>query len=457
MLLRQALFINGTPLIWLYGVIENNMSRTMKSRTFVWAAMGLSIAVASSATAGVGDHVRVGAAEVAPSLSMGIGYHTNVFRSEDDEIAGMAVMVSPSVDLLAEGHENTFSAQASYRTLTYTGETSSKASEYSDFDINAVLNAYEHSTVGVSVVDSIGMRNSPVDDLGSTDPFASHFHNRLGVDANIRPGTALEIDVGANWDFDQYYVPEGAQVDGEQTYGSKNTFGPKLDASWSFFPRTAIVVEGEMNFVRWDENVVTAAGDFQLGEFLIIPDSDNWKLKGGIRGRITKPLVLVLMAGYGSALYDEESAGTGSGPISSADKDLAVGYGADLDGWDKLLVDTQLKYNTRAGHKYVLGYKRDFQDVFFTNFVAFDHLYFNAFNRIGGRMGSEFKIGGRYESYAGEVQRTDILLDTKLALSLFLQEWGQLQLGGGWMERASTDNEIEYDDIHFGLNAMFTY
>ena len=434
------------------------MTTVTTNRTLSATMMAVSILAAGIAYAGPGDHVRIGAAELVPSLSMGIGYHSNVFRSESNELPGLSLVVEPSLTLQAEGQETSVSLNADYRTKTFTSDEASSASQYSDFDLTAGLSAYEHSTVGVTVVDTVGLKNSPIEDIGSVDPFSSHFRNRFSVDANLRPGTALEIDLGGLWAYDRYLVPDGAQASGDRTYGSKNTYGPRLSSSWAFFPRTAIVLEGEMNFVRWDENVIEAGGDFQLGEFLIIPDSNNWKLMAGLRGRITKPLVLVFLAGYGSAIYDEESAATGGGALPEADRDLSVAtYGDDLEGWDKLLINSQVRYNTGAGNKYTLGYLRDFQDVFFTNYVSFDYVYFKAANRIGSRMGTELGFGGRYENYAGEERRTDILLDASLSLSLFLKDWGQIKLAGGWLERASTDNEVEFDDFRLGLSTIVTY
>ena len=164
------------------------------------------------------------------------------------------------------------------------------------------------------------------------------------------------------------------------------------------------------------------------------------------------------MGGYASALYDELSASNDIGVASSGDTDPSlVGFDQDLEGWDKLLINFQVRYNTGLGRKVTLGYKRDFQDVFFTNYVSYDYGFLKLDNRVGSRMGLTAQGGARLENYGGEVQRDDVRLNAKAGLMYFLKDWGALSAELGWLQRASTETRVEYDDFRLALGAEFTY
>jgi hypothetical protein len=412
----------------------------------------------TSARAAAGDHIRLGVFEVVPSLATGMEYHSNVFFEEVDPEVGLAVVANPAISIATKGTGVKVDGSAQWRVNRYIGEESARASNYSDYDVSFGVSSLDGSVFGFSITEFMGKKNSPVASIGAVDPFTSHFQNKVDVKALLSPSGALAFSLGGHVSYDSYLVPDGAQLGGGREYGSKNSFGPTLSADWDFFPRTAIAVEGSMSFIRWDENVIQAGGDFKLGQVLVVPDSDTWRVMGGLRGRITKPIVIELMGGYGAALYDELSAANDMGVVASSDKDpTLVSYGDDLEGWDKFLVNFQVRYNTGLGRKVTLGYKRDFQDVFFTNYVSYDYGFLKFENRIGSRMGLSTQGGVRLEKYGGEVRRDDVRLNAKAGLMYFLKDWGALSTELGWLQRASSDVRVEYDDFRIALGAEFTY
>ena len=63
----------------------------------------------------------------------------------------------------------------------------------------------------------------------------------------------------------------------------------------------------------------------------------------------------------------------------------------------------------------------------------------------------------RFEKYRGEVDRDDTYLWTRLGLDYQATTWAKLGFLGGWVQRASSQPTIQYDDFFIRLIAEFQY
>ena len=65
----------------------------------------------------------------------------------------------------------------------------------------------------------------------------------------------------------------------------------------------------------------------------------------------------------------------------------------------------------------------------------------------------------RFERYAGEVERQDLLLRGQVGIHYGLQDWARLTAGVWYMRRSSESifPEVEYDDVNFHVLATVLY
>jgi hypothetical protein len=107
-----------------------------------------------------------------------------------------------------------------------------------------------------------------------------------------------------------------------------------------------------------------------------------------------------------------------------------------------------------------LGYRKAFQDVYFSNFVDFHNVFLRYEGLFADKVGTKASVGYRYEQYVGEVSRDDHLINLGLDMSYRATKF--LDVGGGvkWQQRGSADgdhSDVEYDDLTISLGLTATY
>lgn len=411
-----------------------------------------------------GEHVRTpGGTVITPDVDVGLEFASNVQRAEADSESGVAVRVSPGLKVEADGSEYSVDLGGEYRLTKYLQKKYYAYDRFADFDLRGGLSVRPDRAVGFKIGEYLGYSNYPVD-TGSVTPFISMFTSKLSPSLMLRPGPAMEFGVGFDWNFDDYSSAEGAQYDATGSIGrrlnTRNTFGPELGLTWSFFPRTAIVLGAEYRFNQWVDNwVLSTPGDGMstVGNHLAMPDSRELRITGGIRGRFTNRIVLSVEGGYGRGTYlektVEEDAADEGGLEGDAD------FSQDVMGLDRLVLSARLRYELGQDTALTLGYERDFADSWFTNYVAYNRVYATAGARFSPRLGANASLSVRPEKYVGEVTRNDLALRAGGDVSYYLQDWAAVTLTGYWTERASMSgqSDVEYDDVRVMLKSTFTY
>ncbi len=444
------------------------MNQAKTSTTCALVALGL-LAWPAVASAGPGDHIRAGDAVIVPDIDMGMEYSTNVFRSHDDPRAAPNLRISPGIQIETKAPELSLSLGAEYMLRKYLKEPYTSADRFSDFDLTAKLAARKRHAVGFNLFDNASMVNVPVDMAGAIrngGSYVSRLRNHLVGGVVLRPGQAMEFTLGGTWDFDDFQVPEGAQITNSRFLNRRQAFGPTVDARWTFFPRTAIVLRSSYLVHRWDDNWILSIQDellpneFNFGTHLAMPNSTHFKIDGGIQGRFTNHLVLTIRGGYGSANYDEQSVIKDASDETVQDRSElteAAGFFDDVAGLDKLLLQAEIRYELTPDSSVAVGYQRDFDDSWFTNYLAYDRVYGQLNARLGSHLGMTAEGGFRMEDYNGEGPRDDIVIRVGGDLTYYANGWASITAGARWDERASTLDYVEYDDVRITGMATFTY
>jgi len=419
----------------------------------------------ATADAAAGDHIRVGDATVIPSISLGAELRSNAYRQEIEPKAGANLLISTGVEIVTEGADVQMDLAAHHSLRKYFKPSLVALDRLNDFDLHAGLHAMKDRTVGLEISDQAFLYN----DVGEGS-FHTRLFNDLSGEVVVRAGQAIEIRLGGGFLVDDYRTPGAAQYDGNHL-NRKTTGNPKFGAKWAFFPRTAFVLDAEYQMNRWERNWLDATGQqtnwtSDVGNILGMPDSNHFKISGGLRGRVTPRLVLATLLGFGSADYQEQSVvdDTTSLPAGTLSAELdgsMMMFDADVTGLEHLLGLLQVEYNLSEKHRIRAGYRKDFRDVFFTNYLSFHQFYLTATDMFGPRFQTKAGFSAFIESYKGELPsfaaRDDVYLKADLNLSYLIQEWASVDLGLGWVERASTDNYVEFDDFIVQLSTVMTY
>lgn len=427
-----------------------------------WALPGI-------ASAQPGDHVRIGDAELVPKLVLGSHYRTNVYLMEADTRSGFALLVQPSANLKLDGQDVKLDLGAGYKMRKYLDKDLANLDRFRDGNFDLGLNLLPKSVIGFNL-DEEFVSSSRESEAWYSDTSAliTHLRNDLSGGVAYHPGGALEAQAGGHFVFDDYNVPEGANLERDQNYNARLAYGPKGEFKWRFFPRTALLLKASFDWFKWNNNLVniqSAQGQSttEYGSYLGIPDGTMFELMGGVRGRFTERIAIGLLVGYNTANYDEQTVlddGATGATVTGSDVDpIADGFGKDAEGLDKLALAANFGYDLSETHKVAIGFDRGLRDSYFTNYMVHNYVYLRYSVLIGTRLGFGAEGGYRYEAFNGEVTRNDHVVRTRGNLTYAATEW--LAVGGGvwWDRRASSDGlaEIEYDDVNVNLALTFTY
>jgi len=440
--------------------------------TQLTTSMVLAIALCGhmDAHAKAGDHIRTGNVEIIPSLELQVLSRSNVYLAEGSTTnaagepvgapleRGTAVRAHPGLMISTRGSDVLFDLGLDYTAVKFLEQNHSNLDRYKDVQVNSGLALMPESVVGFKLTERFHISGRESEASYATTAYINHTMSDTGGRLSIHPGSALEVDIGGNFTYDAYDVSPQSTAEGSPALNNRVGYGPGVDLKWHFFPKTAIVASYSMAWFDWEENVVDARGDGisteDVGDYLGIPDGSLWRATAGLRGRLTDKIVVGMIAGYGQMNYDEAT-------VAGGDTGDAAAYAEDLKGLpDGLIGVVEVGYHPTEKQSLTFGYRKAFQDVYFTNYVGFHNGFMRYEGTFVDRVGLTINGGYRYENYGGEISRVDHLLNLNGDFVLKATPFLDVGIGGGWTQRASADGatpEIEYDDTVIRTGLTLTY
>ncbi len=407
----------------------------------------LTIFLGAAANAAPGDHIRAGDAVFVPDIDIGVEYRSNVLRSDDNPAPGANLRVSPGVALEVDNPMNEFHLGGEWelRKFVFAGDDGSgrtaseriaRLDQYNEFSLDAGLDALKQEVVGIQLANTAAARDNLTDSSLTNASYNTRIRNSLSGGIRISPGPALAIVPGGVWSYDDYRAVGSAN----RRYNQRNAYGPNLNTKWDFFPRTSFLLNASYMINDWAENQITADVDDSLnGGVIETRNSRHFKFETGLTGRFSTKIFLDVVAGYGFAVYD------GADPAEN------------LKGLNGLRTALQVRYAMTEGAQFSLGYRRDFTDSYFTDYIAYNNVFAQLQANIADFRPSA-KFSARTEGYVGSLEsRDDVMLRFDLNTAYDIQEWAAISSGFAWQQRASSDQEVEYDDFQFRLFGTFTY
>lgn len=439
------------------------------------------------AYAAPGDHIRAGDAVITPSVMTGIEAHSNLYLADggdqSPEVSAMAWVLKPRVQLDFNARTVIFNLGAGYglkKFIDFYPEDDfhpENADRFSDFDADLALQLFPQSKIGGKLVDKFQNDALPAElptAEGNATANVIHTGNDLSGGFVLRPGSALSFDVLGQVGIDTYDVPEVLTTNDNSAFNGRTQYGPIVNGTWKFLPKTSMVASFSYNFLRWDNNLIEALGpDIEgsnIGSYIGKPDADAWRISAGLTGQFTQKLAASAQVGFGMMTYDEESVLNDplAGSLAGSSNELNVvgeeTFATDTSIGDGVLLNLQVSYAPLRGHTLTAGYRKDFQDAVFTNYVAYNYVFLRYEGTLQNRLGLGGELSYRLDSFHGEVARGDQNLLAKVNASYKFTPWLSAGASGSWARRAcgskdcdTTFYSTQYDDFSGTLGATFTY
>jgi hypothetical protein len=450
--------------------------------------VALALGISPAAMAGPGDHIRVGETTLTPSLMTGIEAHSNLYLADggaqSPEVSAMAWVLKPKLQVETRSRVVIFDLGFGYglkKFIDFFPEDNfhpENADQFANVDVSGALQLFPTSKVGVKLGDRFENQGIPAElptQAGSSTANVVHTGNDLTGGVVFRPGSALSFEALGQFGYDNYEVPAALMTVASASYNNRVQYGPIVNGTWKFLPKTSMNASFSYNFLRWENHIVEAVGpDVEgsaLGSYIGKPDADAWRLTAGVTGQFTQKLAASGTVGFGMMTYDEQTvlddpfaatlAGGSSNELNTVGTDT---FADDTTALDGILVNLQVSYAPVRGQTVTAGYRKDFQDAVFTNYVAYNFLFFRYEGTFQNRLGLGGELSYRLDEFHGEVARGDQNLGLKLNASYQVTPWLSAGAGGGWSRRAceSVDCDTvfystQYDDFSGTLGMTFTY
>ena len=440
-----------------------------------------------SAHAGPGDHIRSGDAVITPSVMTGIEAHSNLYLADgggqSPEVSAMAWVLRPRLQVDLNARTVAFNLGAGYGLKTFIDFYPDddfhpeNADRFADLDADMALVLFPQSKVGVKLNDRFQNEALAAElptSAGVGTANVVHSGNDFSGGVVLRPGSALAFDVLGQFGVDSYAIPLELTTEDNASFNGRTQYGPIINGTWKFLPKTSMIANFSYNFLRWDSNLIEALGPdvegSSIGSYIGKPDADAWRLNAGVTGQFTQKLAASAQFGFGQMIYDEQSVlddPKADGLAGSSNELNQVGdetFATDTSIGDGVLVNLQVSYAPRRGHTLSAGYRKDFQDVMFSNFVAYNHVFIRYEGTIQNRLGVGGELSYRLDNFHGEVARSDQNLLAKVNASYKLTPYLSAGASGSWVRRACASSDCDgtfystqYDDFSGTLGATFAY
>jgi hypothetical protein len=429
--------------------------------------------------------VRLGDAVLSPSLYTGLQGHTNAYlasgSAQEAEIPALAFLLQPKLKLELKGDQARLDAGVGYRLKKFIDVqvddyNTQNLDRYNEVDASLGLDALTRGLVGIKLDDNFAITDQPAalaQEGGTATSNIVHIGNDLSGGLQLRPGTAIDVDALGIFGADSYELPPSLSHEASTAYNSKLSYGPAVSAAWRFLPKTSLNGYFAYTWTDWGSSFVRSPGDeaqgSSVGRYIGKPDSQSWRATAGLKGQFTEKLAAEVTAGYGQATYDERSvvADAAGTPDSSTELDTsgAESFATDLTSFgDGLLVVARLGYSPVKWHTFSVGYKKDFQDAVFTNYVTYNALFVEYRGTMAERLGLGLKFGYRLDDYHGEIARDDNNVELTLDASYKVAEFLAIGFTADWRHRAcvATDCDrdfygTQYDDVSGQLGLTLSY
>ena len=438
-----------------------------------------------------GKHLQVGRGELTPSVTARTHWSSNLYLRETDEISGLALLLKPALKFNIDDSGLRLDLEANYGARRYLNSDHQELNSYGETDLAAGIVLSPRDKISVKA-DAVHSRETaiPEAEYSVTNEVPTQvIHKQASGAIALHPGTTLTLNLGGFGSYDDYtlFQPNSEFFEDLDT---RLGYGPEASLEWDVFQRMVLLASYSQTWYDWQKNQFNERGDGSyadvVGHFVAMPNSKVRRAQVGLESHPTERLVWSASVGSVRAIYDETTVGEeaqgeaqgeaqtdaeafaesiGEGGDHSGDH--SGDYSVDLAGFPEALIfRAGIQWSPRPGHTIELGYWKDYQDSWFTNFVQYHDRFFRYDGMLTSRALMGVEGGYRLETYRGEVTRGDHVVRAEGYFTYRTSGWADLSLRGFGKQRASANSDlglgadqpwIEYDDYGWMFDITLQY
>jgi hypothetical protein len=361
---------------------------------------------------------RIGDFELHPGLGATFGYDSNYFHRAESDIGGapvaaMRLRVSPSLSLSTLGAQRRGDGpppsigfrtelMATYNEFFAVSGTDTDKQRMSDQrDVagrfNLGFDIFPGREWSAKLNGGVSRAIRPTQS-GSTAG-SSSFNRWLPTGTGRltwRPGSGL-LDWDLGYEFQGRFFEDASLGGLDRQVHNISTRG-----RWRFYPRTALIYEGEVGFVSYP---TAGAGVTLKG------DSNPVRSRFGLNGLITPSFSILALAGWGASFYSAPQGSIASPASTVEDFDSFIGQ-LEL----KWYLGRQPRSNPLAVSGALsaisVGFERDFQDAYFGSYNERNRGYLRFSYLFGGAFLMSLEGGGSAVVFPAQQNTADIEYST---------------------------------------------
>lgn len=358
------------------------------------------------------DGLRVKGLQVTPYVDLGASFTPNVYRTPGNPKPAVGALIRPGLTLrwLTPEVDLSLSGQAARRQVLFvlSDDVSAYQLSRTDVDLSGQLIVRPNKPLSLVVRERAGRAHTlaPSSLAGATGKGLAVRQNAV-TQAGVRyqpGGGALSIELLGRGDVEQHNVTVGPNYLVPTSSITRLSGGGDLQARWSFFPRTDLVVNGRIEGYAWTGAQLPGWG---------------WRANAGIYGRVDYPLVINVAAGFAQL------------------RDGGVTSTTPLDG---ITVKVAGVWRPTRTQSLRLAYEKDLEDGWFAPYLH----YHRASLRYGVAPGrrTQVKAQGsvRWEQARGLAYQ-DVVVSSSIKADYALSESLSIGAQGGldWRAQAGWD------------------
>ena len=416
---------------------------------------------AHTADAATTDFIGSEFIQVKPAIGIGTEYRSNLYLSTsavyndaaespvEKVIPGTAILVNPTLEIRSNTPFLNLELGSGYGAKKYLADEQQGLNSFSDASVSLNGRLLPRSSVGLLFSDKFSSNNRPMseDGGGGEDASLIRVYKNKSITSAIFGNDIIDFSLGAIYNYQRVDITALDQILNEG-----NTIGGAVQLNWQFLPKTDLFLDGSYIQNDWSQDAISSTSDEDCIENCgnAVSDSTMWNAAVGMKGQITPKSLVRISIGTGAATYE-------------APESTSSSINTSIDGvtWQEgLRGAVGFKYFPTPYQALTIDFKREFQDVYFTNYKILHQASLKHSVEFNGRVGVETGLLYRNDNYDGVIDRTDHNFGTSFETILKLQSHLDLSAGVNWRRLDSVDDinaAIDYDDVGVTVNLRYGY
>lgn len=349
--------------------------------------------------------VQLGRYRLVPRVFAGLGYDSNVFYQDDNNVesptSSAVAIVRPSVEVSSAKSANLgVDLDVGLRYLSYLSDNEAVSAQ-DGFDVDGKLGVTFNRRGGFALRLSdrfVRTNTAPFEE--GTDSY-QRIQNEVAAALLIQPGgRVITGTLEAGVQMVRYQTESLSDLD-QTNYRLSQQF------SWKFLPKTQFVIRAEERFIRYDSGTRQVPGDIDCsgitdanalnecnalnelngalsGTSLVVnPDSSPVRVRAGFTGLLTKKISFAALGGWANTFTEQ---------------------GENFNGF---VGELELNYEIGPASRASLGYYYDMSPSTFSGFYNSHKVSLGFNQQIAGRVDLELRGMVDYRAY-GTVENVEM-------------------------------------------------